>query len=110
VTVRAEVVNNRVVFNADGKPRDLVVLQLFALLHEVGIAHLRECQAPDCRRLFVKTYRPGVLLGAVPEANQHPAPAGTETGTTGASSPAAAARVKPALVAQNRPFRRAWPR
>jgi hypothetical protein len=42
---------------AEGSVRDLVVLQLVLLLHEVGLGQVRICEAPDCDRLFVKAYR-----------------------------------------------------
>ena len=37
--------------------RDFIVLQFLLLVREVGIRNVRECSAPDCQRLFVKTYR-----------------------------------------------------
>ncbi len=40
-----------------GSFRDLVVLQLVWILEHVGLAHVRQCTAPDCERLYVKTYR-----------------------------------------------------
>ena len=45
-----------VVIEAHAMFRDLIVLQL-ALLDRVGLGQLRACVAPDCSRLFVKTYR-----------------------------------------------------
>jgi hypothetical protein len=49
--------SGRTVRAAEGSVRDLLVLQLVMLLHEVGIGQVRTCAAFDCQRLFVKTYR-----------------------------------------------------
>lgn len=51
------VVNERVRIAAEGDSRSLIILQTLFLLHDVGLANVRVCQAPDCRRLVVKTYR-----------------------------------------------------
>ena len=40
-----------------GEARDLVVLQLQALLRDVGLRQVRVCADPACGRLFVKTHR-----------------------------------------------------
>ena len=32
-------------------------MQTVLLLHEVGLANVLECAAPDCQRLLVKVYR-----------------------------------------------------
>jgi hypothetical protein len=40
-----------------GSVRDVAVLELVLLLQEVGLGQLQRCGAPDCPRLFVKTYR-----------------------------------------------------
>jgi hypothetical protein len=37
--------------------RAVVIQQLMFLLHDVGLANVRECAADDCQRLFVKVYR-----------------------------------------------------
>ena len=37
--------------------RDIVIFQLVLLLHIVGLRNIRKCDAPDCERLYVKTYR-----------------------------------------------------
>jgi hypothetical protein len=37
--------------------RDAAILQLLALLEQVGLNQVRRCAAPDCDRLFVKHYR-----------------------------------------------------
>ena len=37
--------------------RDFIVLQFLLLLQDVGVRNVRECRAPECARLFVKTYR-----------------------------------------------------
>jgi CGNR zinc finger len=37
--------------------RELVLLQVMMLLQEVGLVNVRQCAAPGCGRLFVKTYR-----------------------------------------------------
>ena len=42
-----------------GDIRDLIVLQLVMLLHDVGIGQVRVCRDPKCQRLFVKRYRRG---------------------------------------------------
>jgi hypothetical protein len=34
-----------------------VLLQLVLLLHTVGLRNVWKCSAPDCARLFIKTYR-----------------------------------------------------
>ena len=54
---RARTVDGRVVCEADGDGRDLVLLQLVLLLHQVGLPNVRVCKAGDCRRMFVKLYR-----------------------------------------------------
>ena len=50
-------VDGRASIAATGDTRSLVILQTLLLLHEVGLANVRECSAPDCQRLFVKVYR-----------------------------------------------------
>ncbi len=37
--------------------RNVVMLQMVMLLHEVGLQNVRVCGVADCQRLFVKTYR-----------------------------------------------------
>jgi len=47
-----------VVIFVDGRDvRDVIVLQLVLLVQSAGIENLKFCQAPECQRLFVKTYR-----------------------------------------------------
>lgn len=48
---------HRALVGATGSFRDLVVLQLVWLLEHVGLAHVRQCAAPDCSHLYVKSYR-----------------------------------------------------
>jgi hypothetical protein len=53
-------VNGRVSITVDSQRiRDVALLNLMARLHEVGLRHVRRCEAPDCQHLFVKTYRRG---------------------------------------------------
>lgn len=47
----------RVILQATGDTRDLVVLQMVLLMQLVGLANVHECSAPDCQRLFVKFHR-----------------------------------------------------
>ncbi len=48
----------RVVISVDGHDaRDLVILQVVTLLQLVGLRNVRICRLPECRRMFVKTYR-----------------------------------------------------
>ena len=47
----------RIGVQVSGTARDLVILQFFALLQVVGVENIHACQAPDCPRIFVKTYR-----------------------------------------------------
>lgn len=47
----------RVTIAADGTTRDVIILQFVMLLQHVGLANVRMCLAPDCGRVFVKTYR-----------------------------------------------------
>jgi hypothetical protein len=54
----AALIDGRVVLTIDTLSlRDVAILQLQLLLHEVGLRHVRFCVAPDCQHLFVKTYR-----------------------------------------------------
>jgi hypothetical protein len=58
LTFAATRVGGRVVLEARAADtHDLVVLQLIALLQQVGLRHVRACRAPDCVRIYVKTYR-----------------------------------------------------
>jgi hypothetical protein len=41
----------------EGTIRELVILQLVFLLHEVGLSQVRMCTAPQCDRIFVRSYR-----------------------------------------------------
>lgn len=47
----------RVTIAAEGTARDLIIVQFVMLLQQVGLANVRMCLAPDCGRVFVKTYR-----------------------------------------------------
>lgn len=42
---------------ADGTTRDLIIVQCVMLLQQVGLANVRLCLAPNCGRVFAKTYR-----------------------------------------------------
>jgi hypothetical protein len=57
ITFSARLIDGHVVIAASGHVKDLIVLQMVLLLHEVGLKNVRECTAPDCQRLFVKVYR-----------------------------------------------------
>jgi hypothetical protein len=48
---------HRVFLFAKGSARDIAILQLLVLLDQVGMDNVRNCAAPNCPRLFVKTYR-----------------------------------------------------
>ena len=54
---RARTAEGRVYCEADGDGRDLVLLQVLLLLHQVGLPNIRICKAGDCGRMFVKLYR-----------------------------------------------------
>ena len=47
----------RVVLMGEGPLRELLLLQLLMLLEQVGLGNVRACDAADCQRIFVKTYR-----------------------------------------------------
>jgi|SRR5262245_28965042 len=53
----AHAVGDSVRIVPEGTMRDLVILQLVLLLHTVGLRNVRKCEAADCERLYVKTYR-----------------------------------------------------
>lgn len=57
VQLRASAAGHRVTWAVSGAVRDVAILQLWALLERVGVRNLRLCSAPDCQRLFVRTYR-----------------------------------------------------
>lgn len=51
-------IDGRVFCTVDSRSiRDLAILHLMLRLQEVGLRNVRFCKAPDCRHLFVKTYR-----------------------------------------------------
>ena len=50
-------IRHHVVCAASGSTRDLVVLQFVLLIRMVGLGNVQVCAAPECPRLFVKTYR-----------------------------------------------------
>jgi len=47
----------RFIPDATSAMRDIVILQLVLLLQTVGLRNVRKCDAADCERLYVKTYR-----------------------------------------------------
>jgi hypothetical protein len=53
----------RVALGAEGSVRDLVILQLVVLLHEIGFGQVRECRDVKCRRLFIRRYRKDFCSG-----------------------------------------------
>jgi hypothetical protein len=57
ITFSPFTLKGRVVLAADGPLRELALLQLLLLLDQVGLGTVRPCEAGDCRRIFVKTYR-----------------------------------------------------
>ena len=58
VSFTARLANDaRVTLGVDGDTRAVAILQAVLLLHEVGLANVHKCSAPDCNRLYVKVYR-----------------------------------------------------
>ncbi len=53
----AMAVGDRVACEVEGFLEDVVKLQLVVLLTKVGLSSVKTCPGPDCRRIFVKTYR-----------------------------------------------------
>jgi hypothetical protein len=53
----AQAVGHDVHFAPEGRTRDVVILQLVLLVQAVGLRNVRKCEATDCARLYVKTYR-----------------------------------------------------
>ena len=47
----------RISLSAKGTMRETVILQLLLLVYTVGVGNVRVCNASDCPRLYVKTYR-----------------------------------------------------
>jgi hypothetical protein len=56
VILSACLVDGQVRVAAEGTSRELLYLQLFSLLQAVGLANVRACAAPECGRLYVRTY------------------------------------------------------
>lgn len=51
-------VGDRVYCHVDSQSiRDVALLHLMLRLQDVGLRNIRQCAAPECQRLFVKTYR-----------------------------------------------------
>jgi hypothetical protein len=57
ITFSATATGRRVTYAAQGRMRDIAILQLVLLLDHVGLSNVRRCGVGDCHRLFVKTYR-----------------------------------------------------
>lgn len=49
--------SNRPYFQIDADQHDTAVMQFVILLDRVGLPNVRACGAPDCDRIYVKTYR-----------------------------------------------------
>ncbi len=57
ITFSAIATGRRVTCAAEGRMRDVTIVQLLLLLDRVGLSNIRLCKVGNCHRLFVKTYR-----------------------------------------------------